>query len=208
MTPLLRNAIIISCAGHFAALGVFGFSFGRKIPDANFGPVSFWGQVLSSSQLKPFDASLGVSFPRISSSIKPDTSLLKVSQDSLDLRSFHVKPVVARSLGIEKPAFIDPAIAALPAITRNQPSIVLHPMLPYSFSLYFKDRQVAHVELLYKVEGELGNQSLFLKRKVSSGNLEADLLVLRYINHYLSIQRRNLTSEDWQSVKIDLSAKD
>ena len=40
-----------------------------------------------------------------------------------------------------------------------------------------------------------------------SGNLEADLLSMRYINHYLSVQQQMFPVNKWQVVKIELSAQ-
>ena len=84
---------------------------------------------------------------------------------------------------------------------------MFYPRLPPYFSLYFKDRQVAHMELMFKITSSLKNSSISIKRKISSGNLEADLLCMRYINHYLFVQQGIFTSGDWQAVKIELSAK-
>jgi len=47
-----------------------------------------------------------------------------------------------------------------------------------------------------------------IKRKISSGNLEVDLLTMRYIGHYLFIQQKRFTPNNWQTVKIDLSEKE
>lgn len=90
---------------------------------------------------------------------------------------------------------------------RKGQEIMLHPVLPYDFSLYFSDRQIAHVELMFSV-GALDNPNYIkVKRRVSCGNLEVDLLSMRYIERYLFIQHMRFQPASWQTVKIDLSGK-
>jgi hypothetical protein len=83
-------------------------------------------------------------------------------------------------------------------------SITLYPPLPYHFLLYFKDRQAVHIELEFNKISKGQNSSILIKRKISSGNLEADLLSMRYLEHYLLLQQSQLPSNEWQSVKIEL----
>ena len=40
------------------------------------------------------------------------------------------------------------------------------------------------------------------------GNLEADLVCMRYVSHYLFMQQEKITPGIWHTVKIDLSAKE
>jgi len=76
------------------------------------------------------------------------------------------------------------------------------PKLPHHFLLYFKDRTSVHIELDYFLsEGGI----IETRRKISSGNLDADLLVWRYINHWLFLHRNQLPRNLWQTVKIDLT---
>jgi hypothetical protein len=82
---------------------------------------------------------------------------------------------------------------------------MFYPHLPYNFLLYFADRQAVHIELMYNISPGAHSPVLSLKRKISSGNLEADLLAMRYLSHYLSIQQENFPQNTWQAVKIDLS---
>jgi hypothetical protein len=90
---------------------------------------------------------------------------------------------------------------------RKAPEIIFHPVLPYDFQLYFNDRQVAHVELKFKVDAKDNSNYIRIKRNISSGNLEVDLLTLRYIERYLFIERMRFKPESWQTVRIDLSEK-
>ena len=84
----------------------------------------------------------------------------------------------------------------------------MHPLLPHDFALYFKDRQIAHVELEFNFVSSRQPAVAVIKRKISSGNLEVDLLSMRYIGHYLFIQQTKFAPNSWRTVKIDLSAKD
>jgi hypothetical protein len=111
-------------------------------------------------------------------------------------------PIIA----YKQPFFESPAPKPV-SLRKNEPSITLHPLLPYGFTLYFKDRQVAHMELAFKISSDSDRKLILLKRKVSSGNLEADLLAMRYIWHYLFIQQAKFTPGGWQVVKIDLSTE-
>ncbi len=86
--------------------------------------------------------------------------------------------------------------------------MMLYPRLPYDFSLYFRDRQAAHIELAFNIKTAGNREEVAIKRKISSGNLEADLLSMRYISHYLFIQKTRFAPGVWQSVKIDLAARD
>jgi hypothetical protein len=54
------------------------------------------------------------------------------------------------------------------------------------------------------ISGDKRN-SILVKRRISSGNLEADLLSMRYISRYLFMQQRGFVPNKWQTVKIDLS---
>jgi hypothetical protein len=121
------------------------------------------------------------------------------------MKDYYLKPPALLVTPCQKGPMKAIAVTALPRRARPA-AIVFHPVLPYSFSLYFKDRQVAHVELIYRLQPEGGQGSIAVKRKISSGNLEVDLLSMRYIRRYLFIQQA--AKNDWQTVKIDLSAKE
>jgi hypothetical protein len=85
---------------------------------------------------------------------------------------------------------------------------MLYPKLPHHFLIYFKDRQRVHIELMFNIMTKAMINTILIKRKVSSGNLEADLLSMRYMSHYLFIQQSKFIPDKWQTVKIDLWAKD
>jgi hypothetical protein len=91
-------------------------------------------------------------------------------------------------------------------LPKKDASLMFYPYLPYSFILYFKDRQKANLEFLFYISE--GNRLSSLKRKTSCGNLEIDLTVMRYINRSLYLIKDSFPLNSWQSVKIELKRKD
>jgi len=205
---VLKKAIFISFLGHITIFSIFSFSFGKVIPKADYASVSFWGQFLLNSQVnKPLPSILGGYKNKFLQS-KPDTSALdKITRISPFVYGYHLKPASTLSFNTEKGPFFNKPTPMLFSLKRREPMIILHPLLPYGFTLYFKDRQVAHVELMFNIVSAEGRNSVVVKRKISSGNLEVDLLSMRYIGHYLFIKQARFTPNNWQTVKIDLSAK-
>jgi hypothetical protein len=208
---IFKKTIIFSLLGHITVLSIFNLSFGSRIPKIDYTCVSFWGQFLNKSEflqpqpkiLNPLPKSLVRASTR-----KPDTSLLdKAARDSTLPSSFYLKPPLVLTFNSKKGVFIKSTSTFLP-LRKKEPEIIFYPLLPYSFTLYFKDRQIAHVELSFNIiSNKALRKSAVIKRKISSGNLEVDLLIMRYIKHYLFIQQARFTPDTWQSVKIDLSAK-
>jgi len=208
----LKKTIIVSIIGHITVFSIFGLSFGNRIPRAEYNCVYFWGQFLRNSQvIQPITTGPGLR--------KPD----KISSDSAFVSRYYFPAKAGSRLILsgrwEKPSFIlafnsekeplaEKPTSRLFTPKGAEPSIIFHPLLPYGFSLYFNDRQVAHVELMFKMVSAGTRNSILIKRKISSGNLEVDLLTMRYIGHYLFIQQSSIFANNWQTVKIDLSAKD
>ncbi len=214
---VFTKAVFISLVSHVTFFSIFSLSFGNRIPALDCAAVSFWGQLLSRSQvLQP--ASLG---PRLKDSLRAKTAagndliLPKKNAASLDkpapdagLEPYQLKPALALSFAAQKPDFAEKPGVFLFTAKRKEPLLLFHPALPYGFNLYFKDRQVAHVELDFNIESKGRRTLITVKRKISSGNLEVDLLSARYIGHYLFIQHSRFLPDRWQTVKIDLSAHD
>jgi hypothetical protein len=197
---IFKKTILISLLGHITVFSIFNFSFGNSIPNAQYASVAFWGQIPIGSIL-PRGKNI---FPT-----RLDTSMLdkpRVRGSSI-LSGYYFKPLFAPEFNTEKETFINKSSNRLFFSRISKPSIIFHPTLPYSFTLYFKDRQVAHVELAYKVILQGGRNSVLLNRKISSGNLEVDLLTMRYIGRYLFMQQANMPTDNWQIVQIDLSPK-
>ena len=165
----------------------------------------FWGQILPKAALD-FQPLIQASGSGISP--KLDTVLPKKNspEPSLSL-NYSLKPGVELPFNIEKSSFIPADIIPEVFLPKKDSPIMFHPLLPYQLQLYFKDRQAVHIELMFNIVSLSGKNSILIKRKISSGNLEADLLSSRHINHYLFIQQARFPRDSWQTVKIDLSPK-
>lgn len=202
---LFKQTLIISLLGHLTVFSLFGFSFGPRIPAADFTQAYFRGAILRD--INPL--SLPDKKPDPAVNFMGKSEILAMERGgskgpSLDTGSY-LKPHAELSPEIDKAL---PAIAVAPAFTlskREDPSVTFYPKLPYYLSLYFKDRQVAHIEIMFEISPAKGNNSVLIKRKISSGNLEVDLLSMRYLGHYLFIQKEAFSPDEWHTVKIDLS---
>jgi len=201
----LRRAMLISLLGHITLFGLFSFSFGPKIPRADFTDISFRGAVLRVCDLT--NARNFITGHRATVAAKKTEMLLldKINHESfLEIRDYLKPPVTLASVE-DRVAFTKELMPRLIPPVRKEPAIMLYPKLPYNFALYFKDRQIAHIELMFEVIPVAERSTVLIKRKISSGNLEADLLSMRYIGHYLFIQQAAFAPNNWQTVKIDLS---
>ena len=204
----LKKTVFISAVGHIALFGIFSFSLGYRMPKIGYVPLTFWGAVLKDPEIRASQYRLSAP-PKEAFLKKLDTAVLDRQDKGLFLpQKLFLKPQSASLFNSEKIAFLEPPAQSPPILKRNEPAIVLHPLLPYGFALYFNDRQVAHMELAFRIEPLGQRNSITLKRKISSGNLEVDLLSMRYIWHYLFIQQGKFSPNSWQTVKIDLSEKD
>ncbi len=201
-----KKTLLISLLGHTALFGVFSFTFGNKMLPASGTPVFFWGQVLSNSD---FIHSLKnkLKYDRITPKRKIGREMLAYPEKTLILDSrTYLKPNVALSSRNNKMDFTPKLYIKLSSPMRKESTIIFHPFLPYHFLLYFKDRQVVHIELEFSILSSDKRSPVVIKRKISSGNLEADLLTLRYIGRYLFIQGKRFLPNKWQTIKVDLSA--
>jgi len=201
-----RQAIIISFLGHMTLFGMFSFSFGPGPTEPNTAGISFLGVMLHSpdfisnrhsylkSRMGAFSVKSGV------------LALDKINTDSFLAQDNYSKPQFLVSSNQEKMAYTQ-VITAAPIIpARARQAIMFYPNLPYHFALYFKDRQTVHIELAFQVASGEKRNSILVKRNISSGNLEADLLSMRYISRYLFIEQKGYAPNKWETVKIDLSA--
>jgi len=201
-TLKLKKVFFVSCIGHigtFALMASFGFSLGSVPGHTVFTPVIFCGSIFPQSftpavAIRPFavitktEPSL-VGRPLIAVSVPFD---------------YCVKPATAISYELNKAIVVSQALFAQ-APKRKDPVLLMHPLLPYQFDLYFKDRQTVHIELEFEITRANDRNFVSLHRKISSGNLEADLLSMRYIGHYLFIQQARFMANIWQTVKIEFS---
>jgi hypothetical protein len=195
-----RKIILWSLTGHLAVFGIFIFSFyGAPLPRAYPG-LNFWGGALPAFAIKPHPAGAASGRRIAAAGLFPRPAAAAAAA----LNGAY-KPALAPVARLEKESANEAKIFPLPALARRTPEILFHPLLPYSFPLYFKDRQVAHVELLFKILPDKLRSYILVKRKISSGNLEVDLLSVRYISHYLFLRQAAFAPGAWQVVKVDLS---
>lgn len=215
-----RKSVFLSLIGHLALFGIFGFSFGEKFVGPNRTSVSFYGAVLDAADIVPFSSSAG-NIPK-----KSFDSLCKGEKTVRSAALDFLKPNLRPIMRAEKESFavLRKQRTVPDDYSKNKPAIMFYPHLPFYFNIYFNDRQSVHIELMFRTYS-VGSKAMPdyapVVRKISSGNLEADLLVLRYIGRYLFIQRppgcfsgksaaagkEAGISGGWQTVKIDFSPK-
>jgi len=199
------QAIFISFLGHITLFSMFSLSFGPKIPEVNFSRVYFWGAIFRSPDLmnnRNFD--IGYKTGRLTGKSEI-TVLNKINRENLLASRDYLKPPVSLTFNQEKIAFTQKLTPISLMSGRKESAIMFYPRLPYHFALYFIDRQTVHIELLFQVISGDKRNSILVKRRISSGNLEADLLSMRYISRYLFMQQRGFVPNKWQKVKVDLS---
>lgn len=202
---ILRQAIFISLLGHITLFGMFSLSFGPKIPEANFARVCFWGAILRSPDLMN-NRNFDIGYEKRGFTGKSELSVLdRINRENLLASRDYLKPPVSFTFNREKIVFQRETMPMSLMSGRKESAIMFYPRLPYHFALYFKDRQTAHIELMFAVISGEKRNSILVRRRVSSGNLEADLLSMRYISRYLFMQQRGFAPNKWQIVKIDLS---
>lgn len=207
ISPGFKKTIFISLLGHITAFSIFTFSFGNKIQIANYTNISSWGPVLKGYDLRfgnnyNIPGNKKLNFPALKA---PEAE--KEAGDYLLLSSYS-KPFAKLAIANEKEVFSRHLTENQFPKRRKEAVVMFYPALPYHFNLYFKDRHVVHIQLDYNVALNVNKKSIItVKRKISSGNLEADLLCTRYLEHYLSIGQDRQLSGEWKTVKIELQLK-
>ncbi|MCX5714047.1 MAG: hypothetical protein NT033_04415 [Candidatus Omnitrophica bacterium] len=203
-SPVFRRMLFVSLLAHSLFFGLFSFSFGRRTLRLEYPAVNFLGSFLG-----PLDLTRCLSpGNKIITLNKQDDFLpqTKIDKETVFLQ-YYQKPQVRLVIRQEKVFYTPPESFYPVSARRKQSVIMLYPPLPYHFLLYFKDRQRAHIELMYNTISGVKSNSVVLKRKISSGNLEADLLSMRYIGHYLFTQTAYPAGNGWQTVRIDLEPR-
>ena len=172
-----------------------------------FTSVSFLGAVLSPVDFRVSHATAKTE-PQVFKRPLKISPLVKVKRQADALSFAYIKPQRMLAFGLEKHVF-PPKSSLVPPGLKESPSVVmLYPPLPQHFLLYFKDRQSVHIELMFNLTWRGSSRAVITNRKISSGNLEVDLLSKRYLDHYLFVQQGVFPAGAWQTVKIDLSAKE
>ncbi len=209
ITPFFRKTILISLVGHATAFSFLTFSFGRQPPNLGHTKVAFWGGVLQPYDFIPKSQHYNKENVIKEASIVPSLTLppQKKIDTGSQIEPVSLKPQTLLAVGTNKSIFMAGTSNSLLPPKKRESVVMLYPQLPYHFNLYFKDRQVVYIELEYSVISKDKINRLVLKRKTSSGNLEADLLCMRYLNLYLSMQQDRLMPDKWHTVKIELEPK-
>lgn len=203
---MLKKTLVFSLVSHVTFFSIFSLSFGNRIQSADYARVNFWGQAAKIELRSPPDKIIrGIKGIFLNQPVNPR---LEFAAKETPLKGYYLKPLSPLSFNTRKQSLARKQEKPFSPARRHEPSIVFHPLLPYDFALYFKDRQVAHVELMFNMARSGGKILPIIKRKISSGNLEVDLLSIRYIGRYLFIQEADFAPNSWRTVKIDLSAKD
>ena len=205
----LKKTLLISVFWHLIIFFVFALSFNNHFLKLKFAQVSFLGTILPEIQVSNKSTVDLYAGKKITTGSYKTMVLPNITTDNIFFTEHYLKPIV-HSFHENKPVLLNASQAQIIALSvrRKESVLMFYPELPYEFTLYFNDRQTVHIELAYKISMFAGdNKSIAVKRKISSGNLDADLLTMRYIGHYLFIQQNNLSADTWQTVKIDLSAK-
>ncbi|MFH1339033.1 MAG: hypothetical protein ABIH40_04250 [Candidatus Omnitrophota bacterium] len=204
-----KIAVFISLTWHAVCFSSVELTFGKKAVENNFEltKIFFLGQILQrtdyytqSAEGAEYSAADRLKSRNLEGMLKPGPGGPRSSiSDSAAIR----KPSVL-ALANSKAAYFKPAPAA--DLNREESSIMFYPPMPYHFLLYFRDRQVAHMEVAFYVspEGKIAG----LKRKISTGNPEVDLLIMRNLSHFLNLNKSDFSISSWQTVKIDLTHDD
>ncbi|NLE91336.1 MAG: hypothetical protein GX598_02165 [Elusimicrobia bacterium] len=201
----------ISLAVHLIALSLFSVSFlysGSRARQSGYPYVFFGAGLLEHYDLDGTAPAGGpaVRFPaaklkfRVPCPSGPAGNRPRFFSDRNPLLS------AAPSMAADKVSAVIPSDAAVFRRTENKP-LSMYPLLPAYFPLYFKDREKAHIELLFRIAPSAGGRAEYIevKRKTSCGNLEADLIALRQVAYYLFLQRRYFQGGRWHNVEVDFS---
>ncbi|TBR15720.1 hypothetical protein EPO66_05605 [bacterium] len=204
MTNRLHKTLFFSFLGHLAAFSIFSFSFGNRLMKVNYPQANFLGQVLDSRlDLRHIVTNIQgkhkVNIEKEGYFVMQNNTYNKDVICGLYYKPLSYVSPAGNKLNVQK---ADNSYSLPP---KRKQEVMLYPELPYQFMLYFKDRQVVHIEVLFN--NMLGNSfsPVVIKRGISSGNLEADLLCMRYLGHYLFIKAKSFKPNYWHRVKIDLS---
>jgi len=204
----LAKTVALSFLSHVVLLSLFSFSFGPRLPYCQRPDISFLGSILLQSDVTVPSHRRQTSAIESIFLTKTAAAFLKTQPENFRIQpAYGFKPSLTSQISLKKDAYsYHPASKTGIPILRDH-DIMFYPLLPQHFTLYFQDRQSAHMELLYKAGKKLKPSSIVIKRKISSGNLEVDLLSMRYIGHYLFIQQRHFIEDTWQTIKIDLTTE-
>jgi hypothetical protein len=213
----LRIAVIASLFCHILMFNNIELTFGKNASGKNskFSEIFFLGSILRDVNYYPQSpAEIKDAADRLNTRIfsemltpleKDIPTKVGLPVEKEPLMGIRAKPSSNKPLLanlVDKKSTYFRTIAPL-KIKKTDSSIMFYPPMPYHFLLYFKNRQTAHMEVAFYISPK--GKVLGLKRKISSGNPEVDLLVMRNLIHFLNLCKSNLALGSWQTVRIDLS---
>lgn len=201
-----KNTILISLLGHAVIFALFNFSFGNPMAMLHYSSISFLGELFTGRSLKGKQENINLPLGNVFTKMSCAFLTHKNAAQSPLPENYYLKPAEFL-LSNNKITFVDKTKPLTLLAHRKESVLTFHPVLPNYFTLYFNDRQTVHIELLFNIISESGKNSIMIKRKISSGNLDVDLLVMRYIGHYLFIQQPRLQPNTQKTIKIDLTTK-
>jgi hypothetical protein len=205
MKTLFRKTVLFSLLSHITLFGIFGLTFTGNAANLSNPDIYFWGGVLNNTGITGAQFMNLGNMKQIAVTRGQPLGLGKDKDAVFGAPFLSIKPLVSAAFNESKPDFAREELAWIRPPKLKEPVIIFHPSLAHDFSLYFSDRQVVHVELDFKISPREGPEPVLVKRKISSGNLEVDLLIQRNIEHYLFIQESRFAPGKWQTVKIDLT---
>lgn len=201
-----KTAVLVSALWHAACFGGVELTLGRSFAEAKWGStgIAFLGPILQRAR----------DYPQSRQAVKQsaaDKLLARNLSEMLGLAASEGQNLIFGEVAWDKPSLIffaegKSAYFELAPTLHLEPadsSVMFYPPLPYHFLLYFKDRQVIHMEVAFYVCSE--GKIIDLKRGASTGNPEVDLLIMRNLFHFLNLYKTEFMPESWQRVKIDLS---
>lgn len=206
MSLNLKSAVFISLLLHIVCFSGVELTFGKRYgleKNFEFTRIFFLGPILQEAEYYPesiqhADSSAGRLIARnLVNNLKPGSP---ETHGFVSSSIFFEKPPVLTLID-NKLVFFKPTPSM--KAKKEDTSIMFYPPMPYHFLLYFKDRQVVHMEAAFYIspEGKIAG----LKRRVSTGNPEVDLLIMRNLAHFLNLYKSNFTLNSRHTVKIDLS---
>jgi hypothetical protein len=204
MSNTFKITLFLSLSWHLMFFGVFEPVISTRFRPAGPENTAFLGSILRAGDLlrpRLLTAKSDMRALNVKTAYPPkDEHFLTPSvKDALKPAAGFIGPT-------EKLTFVERKSSDFVYKSKEKPALTFYPVLPYSFALYFTDRQTAHMEFTFYISDD--GKISYVKRKVSSGNLETDLLAYRYITHCLFLQEGRFPASTWQSVKIDLTRKE
>ena len=206
----LQFAVVVSLFCHIFFFRSIEFTFDQKLSKEGSEPskISFLGPILQGQEHEVDYYSQSGRVSNSATSRSRLNAMLHTDTFTLGLES---SPIYELSPDFKKPHLVNmidnkvaySQVSIAPKAKKTESSIMFYPTMPYHFLLYFKDRQTAHMEVDFYISSK--GKVIDLKRKISSGNPEVDLLIMRNLAHFLNVCRSNFALSSSRTVKVDLS---